>query len=209
MEWNSTMTYNLVISVIGIIIGLAIYFNAKNEPLNEWWKLKFDSFEGENSRPKMSWNWAAFLFGGFWLLSKGMWAYAAIIAVLTQFLLLFIIKIQILSLILLIGFSVFIGLYGNYMNFKFKKSKLQINPNIIAKLFSIYFLIRSVRYFLSYNALSDWRFKTWSGELNPLSGLVDIEISLKIFIHIFYLFASMIGLILSNIKYKTWEKIDS
>jgi hypothetical protein len=59
---------------------------------------------------RISWNWAAFIFGGFWLLYRKMYYYFMIVSLLSLFIALP--KIGFLVVLLL---PLFLGMFGNYL----------------------------------------------------------------------------------------------
>ena len=160
--------------------------------LKEYWIRKFKIIENTGGRVKIQWNWPAFLFGGFWLLSKGMWAYSLIYVALV---IVYGTFIPPLHQSVLISLFVFNGLYGNYMYYKFKTTKLQLESTIVARLFSMFFFIMSMSYFVTFTttmeSISNYNYR--------------IERLLYVITAFFCLFASMIGIILSNLQNKNWK----
>ncbi len=69
---------------------------------------------------KVSWNWPAFLFGGFWMLYRKMYLYFFILLFVS-----FIVGIiPFLSLILGLALWIGLGVFGNYLYAKFTYEKL-------------------------------------------------------------------------------------
>lgn len=85
----------------------------------EYYIPKFQELKLQNK--KTSWNWAAFLFTGYWMIYRKMYGYGA--GLLGVVFLLTLIGSNTLSLLLLVGYII-IGIYGNniYMNFLEKKA---------------------------------------------------------------------------------------
>ena len=76
----------------------------------EYYLPHFEKFETLNSFT--SWNWAAFFFGGYWMLYRKMYALGAVLFVVTE--LLALLDVGGLNLLLSIG----VGVVGNYLYMK-------------------------------------------------------------------------------------------
>jgi len=72
---------------------------------------------------KISWNWAAFLFQGGWMLYRRMYLYYIVFSLLSMFALSM--WVIIIGLFLTLGMWVGLGMYGNYLYAKFTYRKLK------------------------------------------------------------------------------------
>jgi len=68
---------------------------------------------------KISWNWPAFLFGGFWLLYRKMYLYFFILFFISM-----LTAIPIIGMVISIALWVGLGMYGNFLYGKFTYEKL-------------------------------------------------------------------------------------
>lgn len=55
---------------------------SKTLDISNYYKAAFARIEGNQGKPTPMFNWAAFFFGGFWYLYKGMWAKAGLMLLL-------------------------------------------------------------------------------------------------------------------------------
>jgi hypothetical protein len=76
---------------------------------------------------KISWNWPAFLFGGFWLLYRKMYLYFFILLLVGS-----LSAIPVIGMFISLAIFIGLGLFGNYLYGKFtyeKLTKLKITAN--------------------------------------------------------------------------------
>lgn len=96
----------------------AYYTNSNNSflHLKLYYQEEFSKIQDSNETYKGKWNWAAFLFGFFWLLSKGLWLTAIIGIILS------------LSTRGLLGIVavIFIGFRGNYLYYNLVTKNRQL-----------------------------------------------------------------------------------
>lgn len=81
--------------------------------LPEYYQGKFAGFDAQGGSYSATWNWAAFFFGVFWYLVKGMWAKALIIFFL----------VFVAGGFLTIPLAVYTGVAGNYDYYLFRRHR--------------------------------------------------------------------------------------
>ena len=94
------------------------YYNNSNPYIYEkpYYQERFATFDANGGKFTPTWNWAAFLFGIFWYLFKGMWAKALI---------------MLLAVFVFAGmpapvFWIYCGLFGNWDYYLLKRKKTQL-----------------------------------------------------------------------------------
>lgn len=93
-----------------------------------YYEKEFKKIETSKESYKGKWNWPAFLFGGFWALSKGLW-----VIFIIHMSIVFLIQPG-LRLILIIIMTIVLGKRGNYLVFRKKNYNEQL-PKDMSELF--------------------------------------------------------------------------